>query len=107
MTFPAAAGEPPKQLKGFSKTPVLAARGGKASVAFPLNERSFSIWDVETHAWAKVDGEFELHVGSSSSDIRHVAKLNVRSPPWPCMMVVERARGAGRGVGWPAVRGTG
>jgi len=28
----------------------------------PLNGRSFSIWDVERHAWAKVKGEFELHV---------------------------------------------
>ena len=43
----------------------------------PLNGRSFSIWDVERHAWAKVKGEFELHVGSSSSDIRRSVKLNV------------------------------
>ena len=77
VTFPASAGEPPKQLKGFAKTPLLSAHGGKTTVTLPLNDRSFSIWDVERHAWAKVKGEFELHVGSSSSDIRRSVKLNV------------------------------
>ena len=77
LTFPPSAGEPPRQLKGFAKTPLLAAQGGRASVNFPLSERSFSIWDVATHSWAKVEGEYELHIGSSSSDIRHVARINV------------------------------
>ena len=77
LRFPPVAEHPSKLLKGFAKTPLLAAHGGKTTVTLTLNDRSFSIWDVEKHAWAKVKGEFELHVGSSSSDIRRSAKLNV------------------------------
>ena len=71
-----AAGEPPLQLKGFSKTPVLAP-GASTTVTFHLTARSLSIWDVSTHAWAKQSGKFIVHVGASSRDIRLVTVLSV------------------------------
>ena len=69
LSFPAAAGEPPNQLKAFSKVGPLPA-GGSATVELPLSDRSFSIWSVDSHAWTVVHGEFGVAVGSSSRDIR-------------------------------------
>ena len=40
------AGEPPKQLKGFTKLAV--AVGATATATFALDDRTVSIWDVET-----------------------------------------------------------
>jgi beta-glucosidase len=68
IEFPASAEEPPKQLKGFSK--VMLAAGESTTVTFELDDRSFSIWDVSTHAWTVVPGSFGVHIGSSSDDIR-------------------------------------
>eukprot|EP00935_MAST-01C_sp_MAST-1C-sp1_P001927 g1927.t1 len=76
MSFPASAGEPPKQLKGFVKTALLAP-GEKASVSFSLSERDLSIWDTAKHGWAKQTGEFGVFVGSSSADIRLVDSFRI------------------------------
>ena len=76
LGFPAEAAEPPKQLKGFVKTAVLAA-GATQGVAFNLRDRDLSIWDVSAHDWAKQKGEFKVFVGASSRDIRAVGALTV------------------------------
>ena len=68
LEFPASAGEPPIQLKGFEK--VTLAAGATATVTFALEDRAFSIWDVELHAWHKVLGSFGVSVGASSRDVR-------------------------------------
>ena len=69
LGFPASAGEPPKQLKSFKKTAVLAP-GEKATVKFQLVDRDLSIWDTTKHDWAKQSGKFTVFVGASSDDIR-------------------------------------
>jgi beta-glucosidase len=66
LTFPAAAGEPPFQLKGVTSIPM--PPGTFVNVTFPLDLRSRSIWDVETHSWAEVKGTFGVTVGFSSRD---------------------------------------
>ena len=76
LGFPASAGEPPKQLKSFKKTAVLAP-GEKATVKFQLVDRDLSIWDTAKHGWAKQTGEFEVFVGSSSADIRLVDSFRI------------------------------
>eukprot|EP00040_Diaphanoeca_grandis_P016729 m.86681 g.86681 ORF g.86681 m.86681 type:complete len:826 (-) comp25989_c0_seq1:109-2586(-) len=68
LEFPATAGEPPRQLKGFEK--VSLASGASATATISLTPRAFSIWDVETHAWTVVSGTFGVMVGSSSRDVR-------------------------------------
>ena len=68
LGFPAAAGEPPRQLKGFEKVELEA--GAKTAVSLALDDRSFSIWDVTKADWAVVNGEFQVMIGSSSRDIR-------------------------------------
>ena len=68
LGFPTSAGEPPMQLKGFSKLHLAA--GETATATFTLDDRSFSIWDVNSHAWTVVKGQFSVFVGASSADIR-------------------------------------
>lgn len=75
IEFPAAAGEPPKQLKEFSKFTL--APGESTGVVFKLSDRSFSIWDVTQHAWALQAGDFGIMVGSSSDDIRLKGTLQI------------------------------
>jgi beta-glucosidase len=66
LTFPAAAGEPPQQLKRFEKVELKA--GASRTVTFVLNLRDLSMWDTGTHAWTKVVGSFGVTVGTSSRD---------------------------------------
>jgi beta-glucosidase len=75
LGFPKEAGEPPKLLKGFSKIALEANE--KKTAEFELRDRDLSIWDVETHAWKLVKGEFDIYIGSSSRDIRLSAKMMV------------------------------
>jgi len=75
ISFPSAAGEPPKQLKGFQQ--VYVVKGDSQQVQLPLNDRSFSIWDVPSHSWKVQKGEYTLMVGASSRDIRSKTSLTL------------------------------
>lgn len=68
LKFPDSAGEPPKQLKGYSK--ISLGPDESQSIKFTLDDRSFSIWDSAKHMWSIVQGDFGVMVGSSSEDIR-------------------------------------
>jgi beta-glucosidase len=63
-----APGEPPAQLKGFTK--VTLAPGATAHVSFTLDSRAFSYWDVGTHGWRVAGGTYRIDVGASSRDFR-------------------------------------
>ena len=65
---PAAAEEPPKQLKGFEK--ILLKPGESKVVTMKLDKNSFAAWDTESHAWKVYPGTYSVMVGSSSRDIR-------------------------------------
>jgi len=67
LGFPAAAGEPPIQLKGFQK--VNLAPGANQKVSFTLSDKSLSIWDVASHSWKMQTGTFTVNVGTSSQDL--------------------------------------
>ena len=75
LSFPAAAGEPPQQLKGFQK--VYLQPGEKAQVTLKLSPRDFSIWSVAAHSWQVVSGAFGVAVGSSSRDHRLTGTIEV------------------------------
>ena len=75
LGYPEAAGEPPKVLRGISKT--MIAPGAKTTITFPLDDASTSVWDVGSHAWKKVSGSFGVMVGSSSRDIRLTSKMQM------------------------------
>jgi beta-glucosidase len=59
---------PPKELKGFKK--INLDPGETKAVSFTLNDRSFSFYDPHRGAWVMEPGDFEILVGSSSTDIR-------------------------------------
>ncbi len=73
--FPASAGTPPRQLRGFAKLPIAA--GKSAPATFELRRRDLSIWDVAVQEWVVPFGDFNLTVGASSRDLRLSAILTV------------------------------
>jgi len=75
--FPEEAGEPPQMLKGFKKIELDPEQS--TTVEFTLRDRDLSIWDVDTHAWKLISGDFKIFVGSSSRDIRATSVLTVNT----------------------------
>lgn len=55
----------------------MLAAGASTTVEFPLTEWSTAIWDVTTHAWAPVKGDFDVFVGTSSRELPLTAKLTM------------------------------
>jgi len=64
---PAAAGEPPKQLKGFRK--VLLRPGQTRQVSIPLDRGAFAYWDSPSRSWAVAPGSYQIMVGNSSASL--------------------------------------
>ncbi|KAI1434411.1 glycoside hydrolase family 3 protein [Xylaria sp. CBS 124048] len=67
---------PPKQLRGFEKTAVLAPEES-AGVKFELTRRDLAVWDVGKQAWIVQTGNYTLWVGGSSRDVRLVGNIEV------------------------------
>lgn len=59
---------PPKELKAFAKVHLASAETKRVTLI--LDERAFSYYDPAYGRWVAEPGEFELLIGSSSSDIR-------------------------------------
>jgi beta-glucosidase len=64
LSDPAAAGEPPRQLKGFQK--VTLQPGQSTTVRFTLNGHDLSYWDDTANGWVVPDGQYRVYVGDSS-----------------------------------------
>lgn len=75
VSFPAAADEPVRQLRGFEK--VAIQPGGSEAVTFELVRRDLSVWDTTAQEWKVESGEYTFWVGSSSRDLKAKATLNV------------------------------
>ena len=69
---------PLKELKGFEKVSLLP--GEEKSVTIKLDYRSFAFYSTALDRWHVENGDFEIHVGASSRDIRLVGKMNVELP---------------------------
>jgi beta-glucosidase len=68
LADPAAAGEPPRQLKGFVK--VTLRPGQRKHLTFTLDSRAFSIWNSASAQWTLTSGRYGALVGGSSRDLR-------------------------------------
>lgn len=69
--------EPIRQLRGFNKT--MVHPGQSKEVTFELRRRDVSIWDVVSQQWkevSKMGTTIEVHVGSSSRDLRLSGKIS-------------------------------
>ncbi|EIE79560.1 hypothetical protein G6F47_007825 [Rhizopus delemar] len=75
LSFPENAGEPPKLLRGFEK--VFIKKGKKTTVKFVLEATELSIWDTKSSSWVVPTGQFTLHIGASSRDIRQSANFTL------------------------------
>ncbi|HEY2075503.1 MAG TPA: glycoside hydrolase family 3 C-terminal domain-containing protein [Streptosporangiaceae bacterium] len=62
---PSAAGEPPRQLKGFQK--VTLQPGQSRTVQFSLTGHDLSYWNDAANGWVVPDGHFGVYVGDSSA----------------------------------------
>jgi beta-glucosidase len=65
LSDPAAAGEPPRQLKGFQK--VTLQPGQSTTVHFTLSGHDLSYWNDAANGWVVPDGRFGVDVGDSSA----------------------------------------
>ena len=68
---------PDKELKGFEK--VSLKKGEEKTVKIILDKRSFAMWNSDINDWYVPTGEYEILIGSSSSDIKDSAIINVTS----------------------------
>lgn len=65
LSDPAAASEPPRQLKGFQK--VTLRPGQSTSVRFSLNGHDLSYWNSAANGWVVPAGQFGVYLGDSSA----------------------------------------
>jgi beta-glucosidase len=77
LGFPTNCGEPPRQLRGFTRLQLSPGQAGHAT--FRLFWEDLAAWDVETHRWKVPLGAFQVYVGASSRDIRLTGSFNVAS----------------------------
>ena len=68
---------PEKELKGFAK--VHLQPGETKTVSIPLDFRSFAFYHPKHRQWITESGEFDLLIGASSADIRHVETVTLES----------------------------
>jgi beta-glucosidase len=59
---------PDQELKGFARVHLEA--GKTCAVTIDLDERAFAVYDARAGSWFVEDGDFEIRVGASSTDIR-------------------------------------
>jgi len=77
LGFPAAAGEPPKLLKGFQK--ITLSPGQTQHLTFNLDWEDLANWDATARGWIVTPGTFQVMVGASSRDIRLTGAFSVGS----------------------------
>ena len=75
-TLPAAAGEPFQRLVGWDK--VQLAPGESKTVTIQIDPKYLSIFNVTTDAWELLPGEYTIHAGASSRDLRLTGSLRIR-----------------------------
>jgi beta-glucosidase len=76
IAAPAAAGEPPRQLRGFTKVRLVS--GASTTVTFQLTVDDLAAFDEASGRWVVHDGRYDVLIGRSSRDVRGDAALEVR-----------------------------
>ena len=78
LRCPAAAAEPPLQLKGFQRVQLSA--GERRDVTFTLTHADLASWS-DPAGWTVQPGRYEVLVGASSADLRLSAFVEVTDDP--------------------------
>jgi beta-glucosidase len=74
---PAAAGDPPKQLKGFQRVDLAA--GASKTVTFTVSAHDLANWNDSSNGWNVVPGAYTVSVGDSSRSLPLSGTLTVAS----------------------------
>jgi beta-glucosidase len=77
VTDPAASGQPPLQLEGFTR--VNLQPGQSQTVSFPLTQQNLQYWNSTSNAWATSTGNYGISVGDSSASLPLTGTLAVAS----------------------------
>lgn len=72
---PAAAHEPPRQLKAYTK--VSLAPGRSRSVTLTLDLSSLASWDNSDTGWVLHNGTYRIYVGDSSRSLPLTADVRI------------------------------
>ena len=75
----ASVARPPRELKGFGS--ITLEPGAEERVEFTLGARDFAYWSTRDAGWLVEAGEFTLHIGSSSRDIRLTGAVEIDAAP--------------------------
>ena len=67
---------PRKELKGFAKLAIKA--GDTENAVFTISRDDLSFYDESQGQWKAESGQFRLHIGSSSADIRQTATFTLQ-----------------------------
>lgn len=79
---------PEKELKGFAK--VELQPGETRTVSIPLDFRAFAFYHPEYKQWITEDGDFDLLIAASATDIRHTLTVTLESTlHLPCILDKE------------------
>jgi beta-glucosidase len=65
VAMPTAAGEPPRQLKGFQRVSLAPGRSKTVTISLPAT--SFIHWDDSQNTWTISPGRYTVYVGDSSA----------------------------------------
>jgi len=74
---PATTGEPPKQLKGFTR--VTLNPGASTTVSFPVSLHDLAFWNDSTSSWTTQTGTYGIFVGDTSAAPQLSGSLAVNS----------------------------
>jgi beta-glucosidase len=74
---PAAAGEPPEQLRGFAR--VTLRPGQTKQVTITLGQHAFQVWDSTAQKWTTAAGRYTISLGDSSANLPLHATVTVSS----------------------------
>ena len=72
-------GQPPKRLVGFTKVHLAPGEAQRVTITIDpaATNHPLSVWDPGTNAFVVPQGEFAVHVGTSSDDTPHTAAFSV------------------------------
>jgi beta-glucosidase len=79
---------PQKELKGFGK--VELEPGETKTVSIPLDFRAFAYYHPEYKQWITEDGDFDILIAASATDVRHTLTVTLQSTlSLPCILDKE------------------
>ncbi|HEX4722052.1 MAG TPA: glycoside hydrolase family 3 C-terminal domain-containing protein [Pseudonocardiaceae bacterium] len=94
---PATTGEPPEQLKGFSR--VTLNPGASTTVSFPVSLHDLAFWNDSTSSWTTQTGSYRILVGDTSASPQLAGTLAVNSTSAGNTVTVTDPQGMSSPVG--------